>query len=92
MSFSPKAGRATWRGSPATAERRKSPARAVARGEQRHPARTELWARPAIRWRSCNERSRGAISIYAQGADYHDVLKAKLKPLAARVQELTKAR
>jgi epoxyqueuosine reductase len=36
-----------------------------------------------------NERSRGAISIYAQGADYHDVLKAKLKPLAARVRELT---
>ena len=36
-----------------------------------------------------NERSRGAISIYAQGADYHDVLKAKLKPLAARVQALT---
>src|SRR4029453_2001909 len=35
------------------------------------------------------ERSRGAISIYAQGADYHDVLKAKLKPLATRVQELT---
>ena len=33
--------------------------------------------------------SRGAISIYAQGADYHDVLKAKLKPLAARVQALT---
>jgi epoxyqueuosine reductase len=35
------------------------------------------------------EKSRGAISIYAQGADYHDVLKAKLKPLAVRVQELT---
>jgi epoxyqueuosine reductase len=35
------------------------------------------------------ERSRGAISVYAQGADYHDVLKAKLKPLAARVQKLT---
>jgi epoxyqueuosine reductase len=35
------------------------------------------------------ERSRGTISIYAQGADYHDVLKAKLKPLAARVQALT---
>jgi epoxyqueuosine reductase len=34
------------------------------------------------------ERSRGAISIYAQGADYHDVLKAKLKPLAARLQVL----
>jgi epoxyqueuosine reductase len=35
------------------------------------------------------ERSRGAISIYAQGADYHDVLKAKLKPLAARVVAVT---
>ena len=30
--------------------------------------------------------SRGAISIYAQGADYHDVIKAKLRPLAVRVQ------
>jgi epoxyqueuosine reductase len=38
-----------------------------------------------------SEKSRGAISIYAQGDDYHDVLKAKLKPLAARVQELTQA-
>jgi epoxyqueuosine reductase len=35
-----------------------------------------------------NEKSHGAISIYAQGTDYHDVLKAKLKPLATRVQEL----
>ena len=35
-----------------------------------------------------DEPSRGAISVYAQGADYHDVLKAKLKQLAARVQEL----
>ena len=38
-----------------------------------------------------NLRSRGAISIYAQGADYHDVLKAKLKPLAARVQQLARS-
>jgi epoxyqueuosine reductase len=37
------------------------------------------------------DRSRGAISIYAQGDDYHDVLKAKLKPLAARVQDLTRS-
>jgi epoxyqueuosine reductase len=37
-----------------------------------------------------DQRSRGAISIYAQGADYHDVLKAKLKPLAARVQQLVR--
>ena len=35
------------------------------------------------------ERSRGAISVYAQGADYHDVIKAKLRQLAARVQTLT---
>jgi epoxyqueuosine reductase len=32
-------------------------------------------------------RSRGAISVYAQGADYHDVIKSKLKALAARVQD-----
>jgi epoxyqueuosine reductase len=39
---------------------------------------------------SLEEKSQGAISIYAQGDDYHDTLKAKLTPLAARVQELTK--
>jgi epoxyqueuosine reductase len=33
------------------------------------------------------QRSRGAISVYAQGSDYHDVIKSKLKALAARVQE-----
>jgi epoxyqueuosine reductase len=38
-----------------------------------------------------NDKSRGAISIYAQGDDYHDVLKEKLKPLAARVQALTES-
>ena len=34
------------------------------------------------------ERSRGAISIYAQGADYHDLIKTKLKQLASQVQAL----
>jgi len=34
------------------------------------------------------EQSRGAISIYAQGADYHDLIKTKLKQLASRVQAL----
>jgi len=34
------------------------------------------------------ERSRGAISVYAQGLDYHDIIKGKLKTLASRVQEL----
>ena len=33
-------------------------------------------------------RSRGAISVYAQGADYHDLIKSKLKALAARVQDV----
>ena len=87
--FSPKDGRATWRGSRHTAERRKAPRALWPEAQQRHPARTELRTRPAIRWPILKEKSRGAISIYAQGADYHDVLKAKLKPLAARVQELT---
>jgi epoxyqueuosine reductase len=29
-----------------------------------------------------NEPQRGAVSVYAQGKDYHDILKAKLKQLA----------
>jgi epoxyqueuosine reductase len=33
------------------------------------------------------ERSRGAISAYAKGRDYHDVLKSKLKQLARLLQE-----
>ena len=31
---------------------------------------------------------RGYVSVYARHRDYHDVLKAKLAPLASRVQEL----
>ena len=34
------------------------------------------------------KRSRGAISVYAQGLDYHDIIKAMLKALASRVQEI----
>jgi len=34
------------------------------------------------------EASRGAISVYAQGSDYHDLIGSKLKALAARVQAL----
>jgi len=29
-----------------------------------------------------NERTRGAISVYAQGDDYHELIKARLKALA----------
>jgi epoxyqueuosine reductase len=31
-----------------------------------------------------NDKSRGAISVYAQGRDYHDVLKGKIKTLASQ--------
>jgi epoxyqueuosine reductase len=34
------------------------------------------------------ERSRATISVYAQGSDYHDLIKSKLKALAGRVQAL----
>jgi epoxyqueuosine reductase len=71
-----------------TAERRKSP------GALWPDARSVIllglnYGRQADPLAILGEKSRGAISIYAQGADYHDVLKAKLKPLAVRVQELT---
>ena len=35
-----------------------------------------------IRSRSSQQRTRGAISAYAQGDDYHDVIKKRLKTLA----------
>jgi len=35
-----------------------------------------------------DEPSRGAVSVYAKAADYHDVIKAKLKVLAAQVQTI----
>ena len=34
-----------------------------------------------IRWRSCKARTRGAISVYAQGDDYHELIKPRLKGL-----------
>jgi epoxyqueuosine reductase len=74
----------------ATAERRKAP-RALW-PEARSVILLGLnYARPGDPLAILNDKSRGAVSIYAQGADYHDVLKAKLKPLAARVQALTQA-
>lgn len=35
------------------------------------------------------DRDRGAISVYARGKDYHDILKARLKQLAREVAAMT---
>jgi epoxyqueuosine reductase len=37
------------------------------------------------------ERSRGAVSVYARGRDYHDLLKARLKQMARRFADTTSA-
>jgi epoxyqueuosine reductase len=71
-----------------TAERRKTP-RALWPEANSVVMLGLNYGRPGDPLAILKERSRGAISIYAQGTDYHDVLKAKLKPLAARVAELT---
>ena len=69
-----------WLASTAGAAQRS--ARAVAGRALGHHARRQLRAGRAIRWRSSSARDRGAISVYAQGDDYHDVIKSRLKALA----------
>jgi epoxyqueuosine reductase len=71
-----------------TAERRKSP-RALWPDARSVILLGLNYSRQSDPLNVLKEKSRGAISSYAQGADYHDVLKAKLKPLAVRVQKLT---
>jgi epoxyqueuosine reductase len=71
----------------ATAERRKAP-RALWPKANSVIVLGLNYRRPGDPLAVLEEKSRGAISTYAQGADYHDVLKAKLRPLAARVAEL----
>ena len=75
---SPMAVTATWRGSPPIPSAARSP-RAIwpdvksiiMLGMSYGPERDPLAA--------LSQRSRGTISVYAQGADYHDVIKSKLK-------------
>jgi hypothetical protein len=64
-----------------TAERRGSPGRALAAGALRDLAGHELRPRPRP---ACfgGEPDIGRISVYAQGADYHDTVKRALKALA----------
>ncbi len=79
-------GDMTWMAS--TAERRGNPTRlwpqarsAILAGLSYAPAHDPL----AI----LAEPTRGAISIYAQGKDYHEILKPKLKQLARYLTQLT---
>ena len=65
-----------------TAERRGHPRTLWPRRALDRHARHELRAARSIRWRRSTIATRGVISVYAQGKDYHDILKAKLKQLA----------
>ncbi len=47
----------------------------LARGGERRRARPQLRARRRIRSRCSTNADRGAVSVYAQGRDYHDVVK-----------------
>ena len=74
------AGRATWVGwasAPSSAPIRK-PCGGRRRRSCRSPSTTR---RRPIRSRSCKHDERAAISVYAQGRDYHEVMKSKLKAL-----------
>ena len=55
-------------------------------GRQRPPScSARITGRRATPSRSCKRRDRGAISVYAQNDDYHDVVKKRLKALARRI-------
>jgi len=70
-----------------TAERRKAP-RALWPEARSVIVLGLNYGRAGDRLAVLDEPSRGAISVYAQSADYHDVIKAKLKALAGRVQAI----
>ena len=65
-----------------TAERRADPARPLAGGAQRHPARAELRSCRGPAGRRWRGRIAATISVYARNRDYHDVIKGKLKEAA----------
>ena len=72
---------ATWTGSP-----RSRSAASIRAGCGRTCAASScsasITAPTRIRSRSCEQRTRAAISVYAQGDDYHDLIKKRLKALA----------
>ena len=77
---STRAGRATWAGWASAP--RSAPIRNACGTT---PGRSCRWrsttARPADPLEVLEERERAAISVYAQGRDYHEVMKSKLKAL-----------
>ena len=54
----------------------------VGRGALGHRARASTTDRTPTRWRRCSAQAAAAISVYAQGDDYHDLIKKRLKVLA----------
>ena len=54
----------------------------MAGGEERRGVRAQLCARRKSAARFLERRERGAISVYAQADDYHDLIKGKLKRIA----------
>ena len=77
---------ATWAGSPPT----RSAARARPRFGTRRKA-SSCWASTTARRSDplalLERTDRGAISVYAQGADYHDLIKRRLRALAGWLAE-----
>ncbi len=56
---------------------------AVARCALGHHAGHQLRPGRRSRWRSLQQRDRGAISVYAKGDDYHELIKPRLKDAGA---------
>ena len=68
------------------------PASAVARGALGDRARPQLRARPTIRWPCSPSRSAARSPVYAQGRDYHDIVKPRLKRVAGALQRRQRRR
>ena len=82
---------ATWTGSPRSPERRTDP-RGLWRGVRSIIMLGVNYGPDQNPLAILEQRTRGAISAYAQGDDYHDVIKKRLKALARWLVAATGAR
>ena len=89
---SPTATTAPWTGWQTKAEPPRRPARAWPEARSRRHARPELRPGCATRWRASPQRDRATISVYARHRDYHDLIKGKLKRIAATLRRAMQAR